>query len=198
MLQNITQQQLVDFLIKKQQKLQDEIPDFNGIPFVDLMKNYEKKANYKAERLIRRIHPLLEPAVQEYISTGKAPDFEYKNYSIKKIQEIENHEDFFLAAMHLSEYIEDPEEGEKTILEEPFEFMHVPPYFVFGTSKERDEWYKENFGEEIFEEMEKNDYENAKIEMKKWSKEKLIEVINDDDTPSDFVEDCKQELKIRK
>jgi hypothetical protein len=151
MLKNITQQQLVEFLIKKQQEFQNEI--FHLTSKINIMANYEKKANSKAKTYIEQIHPSLEPVIQEYIKTGKTPDFEYKKYSIKKIQKSENHDDFFTAAILLSKYIDNPESGENEILKTLPEIIHAPPCFANKTSEECKQHHKKYIGEKSLEQL---------------------------------------------
>jgi hypothetical protein len=112
MLQNISRKKLAEILIERQACAPNEI-----------------SADSRAEWIIESTHPLLEHIVEIYMNgtaLSDIPDFEYKDYSIKKIQEIRKPCGLFTAVSLLSEYIVNQESGEKNILEKPFRLSHKP------------------------------------------------------------------------
>ena len=75
----------------------------------------EVSSSILASQLIESLDTSLENAVKAWISGTDVQDVAFEKYSVNKILSIRNSNDYLEAFRLLSDYIKDPEAGEKRI-----------------------------------------------------------------------------------
>jgi len=75
----------------------------------------DESSNNLAAQLIESLDISLEAAVNAWIDGVDIPNVSYEKYSINKILSIRNSSDYLEAFRLLSDYIKDPQAGEKRI-----------------------------------------------------------------------------------